>query len=217
MTGKPMTGRPILYDYRFSGNCYKVRLLLAQLGIEYETRAVDIIAGETRTPGFLRKNPVGQVPVLELPDAEHTCLRESSAILLHLSEGTRFLPAPGLSRTRVLEWLCFEQSQVSIVIGRARFRRAFPDVVPTRPDEFEAWQRQGNRALHVLEERLHDYLFLTDDGYTIADIALFAYVHCAEQGGFSLEPYASIRSWIERIEQMPGYVGIDQAPTVHGS
>ncbi|HYP75729.1 MAG TPA: glutathione S-transferase family protein [Polyangiaceae bacterium] len=205
-----MSDKPLLYDYAFSGNCYKVRLLLSQLGIEYETRAVDIIAGEARQPWFSSKNPLGQVPVLELPDG--TCLRESSAILMHLAEGTRFLPAPGLARTRVLEWLCFEQSNVSIVIGRARFRRTFPEVIATRPDEFEAWHRQGNRALRVLEERLHDYVFVTDAGYTIADIALFAYVHCAEQGGFSLEPYAAIRSWIERIEEMPGYVAIDSAP-----
>src|SRR6478752_6793632 len=189
-----MSDKPLLYDYAFSGNCYKVRLLLSQLGIEYETRAVDIIAGESRQPWFSSKNPLGQVPVLELPD------------------GTCFLPAPGLARTRVLEWLCFEQSNVSIVIGRARFRRTFPEVIATRPDEFEAWHRQGNRALRVLEERLHDYVFVTDAGYTIADIALFAYVHCAEQGGFSLEPYAAIRSWIERIEEMPGYVAIDSAP-----
>jgi len=204
-----MSDKPVLYDYAFSGNCYKVRLLLGQLGIEYETRSVDIIAGEARRPSFLSKNPLGQVPVLELPDG--TCLRESSAILMHLAEGTRFLPEPGLARTRVLEWLCFEQSQVSIVIGRARFRRTFPNVIATRPEEFEAWHRQGNRALSILEERLHDYVFLTDAGYTIADIGLFAYVHCAEQGGFSLEPYASIRSWIERIQEMPGFVALDEA------
>ena len=204
-----MSDKPILYDYAFSGNCYKVRLLLSQLGIEYESRAVDIIAGDTKQPWFLRKNPVGQVPILELPDG--TCLRESSAILMHLAEGTPLLPAPGLARTRVLEWLCFEQSNVAIVIGRARFRRTFPDVVPTRPEEFEAWHRQGNRALRVLEERLHDYTFLVDDGYTIADIALYAYTHCAAEGGFSLEPYAAIRSWIERIEELPGFLPINQA------
>src|SRR6478735_6644372 len=102
-----MTSKPVLYDYLFSGNCYKIRLLLSQL------------------------------PVLELADG--TCLRESSAILMHLAEGTALLPAPGLARTRVLEWLCFEQSNVAIVIGRARFRRTFPDVVPTQPEEFEAW------------------------------------------------------------------------------
>ncbi|HYQ03460.1 MAG TPA: glutathione S-transferase family protein [Polyangiaceae bacterium] len=202
-----MSQKPILYDYAFSGNCYKVRLLLSQLGIEYETRAIDIIEGEAQEPWLLQKNPVGQVPVLELPDGN--CLRESGAILTHLAEGTRFLPAAGLGRTRVLEWLFFEQSNISQVIGRARFRRTFPDVVPTLPQEFAAWHRLGNHALSVLENRLHDYLYLVDDGYTIADIALFAYVHCAEQGGFSLEPYAAIRSWIERIEEMPGFVPID--------
>ena len=207
-----MSEKPVLYDYRFSGNCYKVRLLLSQLGIAYETRPVDIIAGEARQPDFLRKNPVGQVPVLELPDG--TCLRESAAILMHLAEGTRFLPAAGLARTRVLEWLCFEQSNVSMVIGRARFRRTFPEVVPTRPDELQAWSRQGNRALAILEERLHDYSFLVDEGYTIADIALFAYVHCADQGGFSLYPFPAIRSWVERIEEMPGYVAIDAVEAV---
>jgi len=199
---------PILYDYLFSGNCYKVRLLLSQLGLEFETRPVDILKGEAKQPSFLHKNPAGQVPVLELPDG--TCLRESSAILMHLAEGTPFLPAVGLGRTRVLEWLCFEQSNVAPVIGRARFRRTFPDAVPTRPEEFEAWRQQGNRALRVLEERLHDYTFLVDDRYTIADIALYAYTHCAAQGGFSLEPYAAIRSWIERIEEMPGYLAIDR-------
>lgn len=203
-----MSEKPILYDYSFSGNCYKVRLLLSQLGIEYETRPIDIIEGEAQEPWFLGKNPVGQVPVLELPGG--ACIRESSAILMHLAEGTRFLPAAGLARTRVLEWLCFEQSNVSQVIGRARFRRTFPDVIPTLPQEFAAWHRLGNHALSILEQRLHDYMYLVDDGYTVADIALFAYVHCCEQGGFSLEPYAAIRSWIERIEELPGYVAIDQ-------
>jgi len=203
-----MSQKPILYDYAFSGNCYKVRLLLSQLGIEYETHPIDIVEGEAQEPWLLQKNPVGQVPVLELPDGN--CLRESGAILMHLAEGTRFLPAAGLARTRVLEWLFFEQSNISQVIGRARFRRTFPDVVPTLPQEFAAWHRLGNHALSVLENRLHDYLYLGDDGYTIADISLFAYVHCAEQGGFNLEPYAAIRSWIERIEEMPGFVPIDQ-------
>jgi len=209
-----MSDKPILYDYLFSGNCYKVRLLLSQLGIDYETQAVDILTGDTRKPSFLEKNPLGQVPVLELPDGN--CLRESSAILMHLAEGTRLLPEPGLARTRVLEWLCFEQSNVAPVIGRARFRRAFPDAIPTRPEEFEAWYRQGNRALRVLEERLHDYTYLAAEHFTIADIALFAYTHCAEQGGFSLEPYAAVRSWIERIEDMPGHFGIDQIPPARG-
>ena len=205
-----MTGKPILYDFPFSGNCYKVRLLFSQLGIEFETKPVDILAGDTKQRWYLRKNPIGQVPTLELPDG--TLLHESNAILMHFAEGTPFLPAPSLARTRVLEWLCFEQTNVAPVIGRARFRRTFPDAVPTRPEEFEAWHRHGNRALSILEERLHDYTYLVGESYTIADLALFAYVHVAEQGGFSLEPYAAIRSWIERAEEMPGHIAIDQAP-----
>jgi glutathione S-transferase len=207
-----MTGKPILYDYLFSGNCYKVRLLLSQLGIDYETQPLDIIAGETKQPSFYQKNPAGQVPTLELADG--TCLRESSAILMHLAEGTPLLPPPGLLRTRVVEWLCFEQSNIAPVIGRARFRRTFPNVVPTRAEEFEAWHQHGNRALHVLEARLHDYLFLVGEQYTIADIALFAYTHCADQGGFDLYGFPAVRSWIERLEEMPGYLKIDQLPRV---
>ena len=206
-----MAEQPILYDYLFSGNCYKVRLLLSQLGIDYETRPIDILAGEARQREYLRKNPIGQVPTLELPDG--TLLHESNSILLHVAEGTELLPAPGLARTRVVEWLCFEQSNIEPVIGRARFRRTFPDAIPTRPEEFDAWRRHGNRALSIIEDRLHDYTYLVGDSYTIADIALFAYTHVAEQGGFSLEPYAAVRSWIERIEDMPGYLPIDQAPS----
>ncbi|MEI9953182.1 MAG: glutathione S-transferase family protein [Pseudomonadota bacterium] len=203
-----MPGKPILYDYPFSGNCYKVRLLLHQLGVDFETRLVDILAGDTRQPWYLSKNPIGQVPTLELPDG--TCLHESSAILMHLAEGTPLLPPPGLARTRVLEWLCFEQSNVAPVIGRARFRRTFPDAVPTRPEEFEAWQRQGNRALRVLEARLHDYQFLVDDGYTIADIALFAYTHCGRSGWHQ---FGTVRrdSLLDRMDRgNSGYFPIDQ-------
>jgi glutathione S-transferase len=206
-----MSGKPILYDYLFSGNCYKVRLLLRRLEIDFETRSVDIIAGDTNQRWFRQKNPLGQVPALELPDG--TCLRESSAILMHFAEGTPLLPSPGLARTRVLEWLCFEQSNIAPVIGRARFRRAFPEAVATPPEEFEAWHRHGNRALSILEERLHDYTFLVGESFTIADIALYAYTHCADQGGFSLEPYAAVRSWIERIEEMPGHFAIDHPPS----
>ena len=202
-----MSDKPILYDYAFSGNCYKVRLLLSQLEIPFETKPLDILTGETRQPWYLQKNPTGQVPTLELTNG--TCLRESSAILMHLAEGTDLLPEPGFARTRVHEWLCFEQSNIAPVIGRARFLRTFPDAIPTRPEEFEAWLRAGNRALRIMEERLHDYMYLSGESYTIADIALFAYTHCADQGGFDLYPYPAIRSWIERIEELPGYVPLD--------
>jgi glutathione S-transferase len=200
----------VLYDYLFSGNCYKVRLLLRQLELAYERRPVDVVAGETRRTEFLRKNPVGQVPVLELADG--TLLRQSNAILMHVAEGTPLLPPEKLERARVLEWLCFEQSQIAPIIGRARFRRAFPDAVPTRPEEFQAWQEVGHRALRVLEMHLQDYTFLVGERYSIADIGVYAYTHCAHQGGFELLPYPSVRSWIERVAEQPGYFSIDQLP-----
>ncbi len=126
-----------LYDFLPSGNGYKVRLTLRWLGMPFEYHEVDILKGESRTPSFLAKNPFGQIPVLELDDG--TCLRESTAILLHLAEGTPLLPTNRLMRTRVLEWMCFEQTHVDGVISRARFRRLYPDAIPTREEEFVAW------------------------------------------------------------------------------
>jgi glutathione S-transferase len=130
----------------------------------------------------------------------------------YIAEGTPFFPAQKLLRTRVLEWLCFEQSNVDQVIGRARFRRAHPNHIPTRPEEFEAWWRHGERALRVLEAHLTDRPFFVDERYTIADIGLYAYTHCAEQGGFELKDYPNLRKWFGRVETTPGYVPIDQIP-----
>lgn len=206
-----MSTKPILYDYLFSGNSYKVRLLLSQLEIPFEYRAVDILKGETQQPWFLLKNPMGQVPVLELTDG--TCLRESSAILLHLAENTALLPSDTLERTRVLEWLCFEQSNIDQVIARARFRRKFPDVIPTRPEEFEAWQRHGDRALRVMEQHLAKRTFFVAERYSIADIALYAYAHKADEGGMNLESYPALRRWFRRVEATPKYIPIDETPS----
>lgn len=201
---------PILYDYLISGNGYKVRLLLSQLNIPYEYRAVNIIKGENHEPWFHDKNPMAQIPVLELTDG--TCLRESSAILMHVSRGTHLLPPEPMAQTHVLEWLCFEQSNVDQVIARARFRKMFPDVIPTRPEEFVAWHKQGHRALTVMDTHLRSHAFLVGDTYSIADIALYAYTHKAEEGGFELGRYPSVQRWFGRVEAMPGYLSIDTVP-----
>jgi glutathione S-transferase len=205
-----MPAKPILYDFLYSGNSYKVRLLLSQLDIAYEYRALDIIAGETKQAWFLKKNPAGEIPTLELSDG--TCLRESTAIMMYLSEGTAFLPADKLSRARVLEWLCFEQTNVDGVISRARFRRAFPKAIPTREEEFGPWLRQGNQALALLEAHLASRSFLVDERYTIADIGLYAYTHCAADGGFDLSGYPNLHQWFARIEAQPKYLPIDRIP-----
>src|SRR4051812_6608453 len=141
-----------LYDFLPSGNGYRVRLALRWLGIPFEYHEVDILKGESRTPSFLAKNPFGQIPVLELDDG--TCLRESTAILVYLAEGTPLLPSDKLLRSRVLEWIGFEQTHVDGVISRARFRRLYPDVIPTRPEEHTAWLKEGHEALRLLDEHL---------------------------------------------------------------
>lgn len=199
-----------LYDFLPSGNGYKIRLALRSLGTPFEYKETDILKGESRTPGFLAKNPFGQIPVLELDDG--TCLRESSAILVYLTEGTPLFPSDRLLRTRVLEWMGFEQTHVDGVISRARFRRMFPNAIPTRAEEFVAWYTEGREALGVLDAQLRNRRFLVDERFTIADIALYAYVHCAEQGGFDLAPFRSLPSWFERIRTQPGHLPIDQVP-----
>jgi glutathione S-transferase len=199
-----------LYDFLFSGNGYRVRLTLRELGLPFVYHEVDILRGETRRPWFLKKNPAGQIPVLELDDG--TCLSESTAILFFIAEGSALLPQEPLSRARVLQWMCFEQTNVDGVISRARFRKRYPDVIETRPEEFVAWWRDGARALRVLDEHLRGRQFLVDERFTIADIAVYSYVHKAGEGGFDLTPYEALPAWFDRIERRPAYLPIDLAP-----
>lgn len=197
-----------LHDIPISGNAYKVRLVLASLGLPYRRRVVDLFRGETRTPAFLAKNLAGEAPVLELPDG--TCLAESSAILWYLAEETALLPADRLERARVLRWMAFEQTHVDGVISRARFRRSFPDAVPTRAEEFAAWWSEGTWALGVLDAHLAGRDWFVGPSVTIADLCLYAYVHCAPEGGFELDPFPAVRAWLARVERRPDHVPLDQ-------
>jgi glutathione S-transferase len=199
-----------LYDFLPSGNGYKVRLTLRWLGIPFEHIEVDIMRGESRTPTFLARNPFGQIPVLDLVDG--TCLRESSAILVYLAEGTPLFPGDRLLRARVLEWMGFEQTHVDGVISRARFRRTFPDAIPTREDEFAAWHAEGHQALTVLNAHLLHHAFLVGERFTIADVALYAYTHCAAEGGFDMAPYPALPAWFERVRAQPGHIAIHEVP-----
>jgi glutathione S-transferase len=199
-----------LHDFLPSGNGYKVRLTLRWLGIPFEYREIDILKGESRTPSFLAMNLFGQIPVLELDDG--TFLRESGAILVYLAEGTPLLPDDKLLRTRVFEWMGFEQTHVDGVISRARFRRCFPNVIPTREEEFVAWHAEGHEALRVLDSHLAQRPFLVGGEYTVADIVLYAYTHVAEEGGLDLARYNSLRTWFSRVESQRGYLPIDRVP-----
>jgi glutathione S-transferase len=194
-----------LYDYADSGNGYKVRLLLHQLGRPYTLIEKDILRGETRTPEFLRLNPNGRIPLLELEDG--TCLAESNAILWYLADGTPYLPAQPLERAQVLQWMFFEQYSHEPNIATARFwLRHVERLDELRQRLLEQKREQGHAALAVMEGHLRERAYFVGGRYTVADIALYAYTHVAPQGGFDLAPYPAVRAWLERVRAVPGHV-----------
>jgi glutathione S-transferase len=192
-----------LHDYSASANCYKVRLLLAQLGREYERVPVDIFGGDTLTDEYARVNPARQTPVLESGGADP--LSESNAILVHLAEGTEYLPEDPNERAQALRWLFFEQAEVIPGIAGLRFRVVTERI---RHDGREAqWRRSvGDAALKVLNDRLDRSEWLAGSSYSIADISLFAYVHVAHEAGFELSEFATVQEWTRRVEGTRGYM-----------
>ncbi len=197
-----------LYDFLESGNGYKVRLLLHQLGLPFERIELDILQGATRTPEFLAKNPNGRIPLLELEDG--SCLAESNAIQWYLAEDTPFLPDDRLERVRVLQWMFFEQYSHEPYIAVLRFWHHAGQLEEKR-DQIAEKRARGEQALGVMERHLAEHDFFVADRYTIADIALYAYTHVAGEGGFDLEPYAALRAWLERVRAQPGHVPITQS------
>jgi len=191
-----------LYNVAYSGNSYKVRLLLAQLAIPCEIIEVDILKGESRTPEFLKINPNGRTPVL---DDDGFILAESNAILAYLARGTKFLPEDRKKFGQVFQWLFFEQYSHEPFIATSRFW------LQHKPDSAEktallASKRDGGwAALKVMEDHLAHYDFFAGD-YSIADIALFAYTHVAAEGGFPLDDFPKIRGWIERVLEQPKFL-----------
>jgi glutathione S-transferase len=194
-----------LYDYLESGNGYKVRLLLSQLGVPFERVELDITRGETRTPEFLRKNPNGRIPLLELEDG--TCLAESNAIQFFLAEGTAFVPDEPLARARVLQWMFFEQYSHEPYIAVLRFW-AHTGVLERERARVPEMREKGYRALDVMEHHLAGHAFFVGERYSIADIALYAYTHVADEGGYDLSGYPAIRAWLERVRSQPEHIPI---------
>ncbi|MEK0182906.1 MAG: glutathione S-transferase family protein [Oscillatoriales cyanobacterium] len=194
-----------LYQYSMSGNCYKIRLLLTQLHLPFVTLEIDILKGESRTNEFLRKNPNGRIPVLEIEPGK--LLFESNAIMFYLSEGTEVFPKDKFERAQVMQWLFFEQYSHEPFIATSRFW-----YLTGKSEEFqEALQQKqapGYAALGVMERHLETNDFFVADRYTIADIGLFAYTHVAGEGGFDLRRFPAIESWIDRIKSQPGYINI---------
>ena len=193
-----------VYGYYNSGNCYKIKLMLHLLGLEYEWQSVDILNGETETPAFLAKNPNGKVPVLELEDG--TCLWESNAILNYLADGSEFLPTEPRLRTQVLQWQFFEQYSHEPYVAVARFIQFYLGLPQERLEEYRKLQKRGYKALDVMEQQLARTPYLVGEHYSIADVTLYAYTHVAHQGGFDLAGYPSIQAWLQRVASHPRHV-----------
>ena len=192
----------ILYDHPASGNCMKARILLRQLEIPFERVTVDLFTGETRTPEHFGRNPDGRIPVLELDDG--TTIPESGAILAYLAEGTEYLPGDRLARARVAQWMLFEQNRIEAELAYARFLKLSgrSDQIP---EVFRNRLERGSDALVALDRGLSDGGDFIADDYSIADIALYAYVHCAADAGADLSPHEAIAAWLRRVEATPRF------------
>lgn len=187
-----------------SGNCYKIQLLCAEMGIEYDWEEVDILAGDTRTTQFLEMNPNGKIPTLALPDGRF--MSESNAILYYLADGSDFFAGDTYERAQILQWMNFEQYSHEPNVATARFIIKYLESPPDRQQSLDEKKTAGYKALDVMERQLERTPFISGDKYNIADIALYAYTHVAHEGGFELGKYPAIRAWMERISERPKYI-----------
>lgn len=198
-----------LLDDPISGNGYKARLLLALLETPYEYVAYDILKSETRTPEFLRVNPNGRIPVLILEDG--TALPESNAILHYLATGTPYLPASRLNHAQVLQWMFFEQYSHEPNIATLRFWTHLPGLDEVQKVQLPGKRANGIAALNLMNDHLSTNDWFVAGAPSIADIALFAYTHVADEGGFNLADYPAVEAWITRIQGLPGFVPMAMA------
>jgi glutathione S-transferase len=196
-----------LYNSQLSGNCWKVRQMLALRQIPYERIELDVVDRSNRPAVLGDKNPALRVPTLELDDGEY--LAESNAILWYLAGGTPYLPAGRLEQARALQWMFFEQYEVEPNLAVARFWISILGERQQRATELEAKWQGGNRALAALDEHLRERTWLVGEAFSIADISLYAYTHLADEGGFDLGFYPSVRAWLKRVAAQPGHIPID--------
>lgn len=196
-----------LYDFLPSGNGYKIRLLLTQISMPFKRIEINILEGESRSSEFLSKNPNGKIPVLEIAEGKY--LAESNAILMYLSEGTEFLPYDRFLKAQVLQWLFFEQYSHEPFIATSRYWISILGKAEEYKEKLQEKHQRGYEALEVMENHLTKNNFFVGESYTIADIALFAYTHVADEGGFDLTRFKAIQAWIERIKAQPRFISID--------
>jgi glutathione S-transferase len=200
-----------LYSMRRSGNCYKVRLALQQLGTDYKLIEIDILKGETRTPEFLAKNLSGHVPLLEVAPGRY--LPESNAILWFIAGGTPLAPEDRIDRAEALQWMFFEQNSLQPNLGAAWFWLTLvKGGRELQMHALEDWIEKGYQALGVMEQHLATKLFFAADRYTIADIALYAYTHVAHECDYELDNFPAIRDWLARVAAQPRHVTMDWQP-----
>lgn len=198
---------PILHDFQPSGNGYKARLLMTFLGIPFRYREHDILKGETRTPAFLERiNANGRIPVLELDDGR--TLPESNAILCYLGEGTAWVPEDRFERAEMMSWLFFEQYSHEPYIATLRFWLHVGNLTPEREAQLPAKRAGGEAALSVMERRLEDRDWFAGSRPSLADIALYAYTHAADEAEFDLARWPAVESWLARFAALPGYIPI---------
>lgn len=195
-----------VYGLSVSGNCHKLRLLLEQLHRPYRWIEVDSPNGATRTPEYLAKNPNGKVPMIERADG--SVLVESNAILCWLAEGTDYLPGDAWQRAQALSWLFFEQYSHEPYVAVARFIRGWTPLDSPRRADLPHLLERGEQALGVMEKHLQSAQWFTGDRYGVADIALYAYTHCAADGGFDLDKFPRITDWLSRVRAMSGFVAM---------
>ena len=201
-----------VYGMAVSGNCWKAAQILRSTGQEFRWVQVDGNSGATRAADFLARNPNGKVPVVELADG--TVITESNAILAHFAEGTAWIPAPGLARTRVLEWAFFEQYSHEPYIAVARNIIAYQKSAAQNAERLAQCRVGGEQALCVMARRLAGNNWLTDAGPTIADLALFAYTHVAHEGDFDLAGWPAVQCWVARVAALPGIMPLNAAGIV---
>jgi glutathione S-transferase len=202
-----MTEKLILHEYAASGNCYKVRLTAARLGLPLERRQYDIMAGETRNPHFLSTiNANGRIPVLQV---DERFIPESNAACFYLADGSPLIPERRFERADMLRWMFFEQYSPEPNVATLRFWLTFvgeDQLTPVQRGQIEGKRAAGDAALKLMDEHLSSHGFFVAGRLTLADIALYAYTHVAGEGGFDLDAYPSVKAWLERVEAQPGHL-----------
>jgi glutathione S-transferase len=200
---------PVLFVTQGSGNSFKPMLVAWQLKRPCEVRFIDVLGGQTKRPEFLRINPRGAVPYMVLPDGRG--LGESNALAWYLADGSSLMPSEAASRAQAIQWMIFEQTMLEPNISPARFFTAIaPALRSAHEHEFPGWLERGHKGLALLDAHLSNRAFVTDHGYSVADVAVYGYTHLAEEGGFDLQRYPAIQAWMRRVQATPRFVPVGE-------